>query len=116
MADLIDRAVILRKNCHAPAKGNCSECDWEGDSHCSCEIFGVQLANAPAVDAMECNVFRRAINRECARLCHADEEMIKAMAGYNPSSFFAGFGYALDCVVSNLTLLPRERRTDGKTD
>ena len=53
MADLIDRAVILRKNCHAPAKGNCNKCEWEGDSHCSCEIFGVQLASAPAVDAVE---------------------------------------------------------------
>ena len=48
---LIDADAILRKNCRAPAKGKCNECDWEGDSHCSCEIFGVQLANAPTIEA-----------------------------------------------------------------
>ena len=51
--DLIRREALLKKYCKEPAKGDCKNCDWYGDSWCRCEIFGVQIAEAPAVDAVE---------------------------------------------------------------
>lgn len=51
--DLISREALLKKYCKEPANGDCKNCDWFGDSWCRCEIFGVQIAEATAVDAVE---------------------------------------------------------------
>jgi hypothetical protein len=103
MTDLIDRAVILRKNCHAPARGNCNKCDWNGDSHCSCEIFGVQLANAPAVDAVPVVRCKECIGRTTWIKSADFAANICGMSGMFPrgETDFCSYG---------------ERRTDGSTD
>lgn len=49
---LIDADALLKKYCKEEHKGDCKNCDWFGDSWCRCEIFGVQIADAPTVDAV----------------------------------------------------------------
>ena len=63
------------------------------------------LDTLPTVDAVEANTIRRILNSECVRLYRADEEMLErmGMGGYNPSSFMAGFQYALDCITGKFT-------------
>lgn len=73
--------------------------------HCRTDDVQEWLDEQPTIDAMDCNVLRRIIYSETARLYRADEKMIKAMGGYNPSSFLAGYKYAIDCITSKLSLL-----------
>lgn len=63
---------------------------------------------------VEVKAIQRLLNSECARLYRADEEMIKNMGGYNPSSFIAGYQYALDCIIGKFTQIKGERETDGR--
>lgn len=103
---LIDADALKEKQINV-----CYEDDYESDG------FGVvyvrHVDEAPTIDAMDCNVLRRIINSETARLYRADEKMIKAMGGYNPSSFLVGYKYAIDCIASKFSMLQRERKTDG---
>ena len=48
---LIDADALMKKHCKDPAKGDCKNCDWYGDSWCRCEIFGVQIADALTIEA-----------------------------------------------------------------
>lgn len=49
---LIDADALLKKYCKDKHKGDCKNCDWLGDSWCRCEVFGVQIEEAPTVDAV----------------------------------------------------------------
>lgn len=47
---LIDADELLKRKCQEPSKGDCKNCEWEGDSWCRCEVFGVEIAAVPTID------------------------------------------------------------------
>ena len=47
---LIDTDELLKRKCQEPSKGDCKNCEWEGDSWCRCEVFGVEIAATPTID------------------------------------------------------------------
>lgn len=95
---------------------------YAGDVHKALLALGWDIETAAAfcdripdaVDAVEVKAIQRLLSSECARLYRADEEMIKNMGGYNPSSFMAGYQYALDCIIGKFTQIKGERETDGR--
>lgn len=48
---LIDADALTKRYCKEPAKGDCKNCDWYGDSWCRCEVFGAQIEEFPTIDA-----------------------------------------------------------------
>lgn len=67
---------------------------------------------APAVDAVEVIALQKQLHREYALLCRTDADFDKAMGGYNPSSFVAGFNYALERMSGWTTSLNGERKEE----
>lgn len=47
---LIDADELLKRKCQEPSKGDCKNCEWEGDSWCRCKVFGVEIAAVPTID------------------------------------------------------------------
>nr|DAU92976.1 MAG TPA: HTH-type transcriptional regulator [Bacteriophage sp.] len=47
---LIDTDELLKRKCQEPSKGDCKNCEWEGDSWCRCKVFGVEIAAVPTID------------------------------------------------------------------
>lgn len=64
----------------------------------------------PTIDAVGIEVLRKQLHREQARLYRDDAEFNKRMGGYNPSSFVAGFNYALECMLGWTTFLNGGRK------
>lgn len=67
---------------------------------------------APAVDAVEVKVLRRQLLKAGTLMYGGDEGFEKRIGGYNPSSFVAGFNYALERMNAWSKSLEAERRTE----
>ena len=64
----------------------------------------------PTVDAVEVKDLRKQLLREGTLLYGGNVEFEKKMGGYNPSSFVAGFNYALQRMSGWVTFLDGERK------
>ena len=71
------------------------------------------IIEAPTIETVEWEVLLKQLYRERSRLSRVDKDFEARMGGYNPSSFTAGFIYALERIVGWATSLEAERRTDA---
>ena len=94
MKKLIDADALLRRKCREPARGDCKNCDWYKDSHCGQEIFGVEIASFPAVDAIE---VVRCVNCQSHEPCEVRNRVwCKTMGRYMKEDGFCSEGVKND--------------------
>lgn len=75
--------------------------------------FLAGIVNAPTIEIIEFEALLKQIYRERSRLNRVDADFENRMGGYNPSSFTAGFIYALERMMGWVTSLKGESKTDG---
>lgn len=76
-------------------------------------IVAEWIEEAPTIETVELEALLKQLYRERSRLSRVDKDFEARMGGYNPSSFTAGFIYALERMVGWATSLEAERRTDA---
>lgn len=106
MDELTSKRALLEKI--ADLFPYCGHCDGYGFVQLDCVEDAVK--ETPVVDAVEVKDLQKQLLKEGTLLYGGNEEFEKRMCGYNPSSFVAGFNYALQRMSGWVTSLDGERK------